>query len=70
MASHTIQTSMGNRRPRKNRGRKLPKVYESVDSILITEPRIEAIRRELQALLSVVDVEVDGQAVVSSSGLI
>ena len=38
----------------------LPKGYETVDSILLTEPRIEAIRRELQALLAVVELESNG----------
>src|SRR5690242_11597609 len=41
----------------------LPKGYETVDSILLTEPRIEAIRRELQALLAVVELESNGQPV-------
>lgn len=39
------------------------KKYESRNSILLTEPRIEAIRREIQALLEVVDLEVDGKPV-------
>lgn len=39
----------------------LPKGYETIDSILLTEPRIEAIRRELQALLAVVELESNGQ---------
>jgi sulfatase maturation enzyme AslB (radical SAM superfamily) len=41
----------------------LPKGYETTDSILLTEPRIEAIRRELQALLAVVELESNGQPV-------
>lgn len=41
----------------------LPKGYETIDSILLTEPRIEAIRRELQALLAVVELESRGQPV-------
>jgi hypothetical protein len=45
------------RRPR------VPRGYESVDSILLTEPRIEAVRRELQALLALVQLEVDGRPV-------
>lgn len=45
------------RRPR------VPRGYESVDSIQLTEPRIEAIRRELQALLALVQLEVDGRPV-------
>jgi hypothetical protein len=36
---------------------------ESVDGILLTEPRIEAIRRELQALIQVVDLEAGGEVV-------
>lgn len=43
--------------------RRIPKGYESVDGIILTEPRIEAIRRELQDLLSVVQLEVDGMPV-------
>jgi MoaA/NifB/PqqE/SkfB family radical SAM enzyme len=50
-------------RARKNNPRPLPRGYESVDSIVITEPRIEAIRRELQALLEVVSLEADGRAI-------
>lgn len=41
----------------------LPRGYETVNSILLTEPRIEAIRRELQALLAVVELESDGKPV-------
>lgn len=46
-----------------NRKRRALKGYESVDSVLMTEPRIEAIRRELQALLRVVQLESGGQPV-------
>ena len=44
-------------------GAKVPKGYETTDSILLTEPRIEAIRRELRALLEVVELESDGKPV-------
>ena len=47
----------------KARPRPVPHGYDSVDGTILTEPRIDAIRRELQALLSVVQLEVDGQAV-------
>jgi len=39
------------------------KGYESVDGTLLTEPRIEAIRRELQALLRCVQLESGGEPV-------
>lgn len=40
-----------------------PRGYESADSVLLTEPRIEAIRRELQALLELVTLESGGRPV-------
>jgi hypothetical protein len=48
-------------RPAENSRQRVPKGYETVDSILLTEPRIEAIRRELQALLAVVQLESGGE---------
>jgi NifB/MoaA-like Fe-S oxidoreductase len=45
------------------RRRPVPRGYETIDSILLTEPRIEAIRRELQALLNVIELEADGHPV-------
>lgn len=42
---------------------RIPRGYETVDSILLTEPRIEALRRELQAILSVVQLESGGAPV-------
>jgi len=39
------------------------KSYETVDSVLLTEPRIEAIRAELQALLKVVQLESGGKPI-------
>lgn len=55
----------GRRRPvrRRRPAPTVPRGYETVSSILITEPRIEAIRRELSALLEVVQLESDGQPV-------
>ena len=54
--SHVPGADAENRKP-------LPAGYQSVDSIVITEPRIESIRRELQALLEVVDLESSGESV-------
>jgi uncharacterized Fe-S cluster-containing radical SAM superfamily protein len=51
------------RKREKSQNRRVPKGYDSVDGILLTEPRIEAIRRELQALLQLVQIEVDGAPV-------
>jgi hypothetical protein len=45
------------------RRRGIPRGYETVDSILLTEPRIEAIRRELQALLRLVELRSGGRPV-------
>lgn len=53
----------GRRPPRKRPPRTVPRGYETVKSILLTEPRIEAIRAELAALLNLVELEVDGQPV-------
>jgi NifB/MoaA-like Fe-S oxidoreductase len=50
-------------RPAAPSRRRVPRGYESVDSILLTEPRIEAIRRELQAILDLVQLEAGGQPV-------
>lgn len=50
-------------RKRHRRERTVPKGYETVKSVLITEPRIEAIRRELAALLEVVQLESGGEPV-------
>ncbi|ONI81296.1 hypothetical protein ALI144C_22510 [Actinosynnema sp. ALI-1.44] len=49
--------------PTPTRRRRVPRGYESVDGIILTEPRIEAIRKELQAILKVAQLECDGQAV-------
>jgi pyruvate-formate lyase-activating enzyme len=43
--------------------RRVPRGYETVDSILLTEPRIEAIRREMQRILQLGRFEVDGEPV-------
>jgi pyruvate-formate lyase-activating enzyme len=48
---------------RRRRPRPVPRGYETVNSILLTEPRIEAIRRQLAALLQVVQLESDGEPV-------
>lgn len=51
--------------PKREKGktRPVPRGYESIDGTILTEPRIDAIRRELQALLRVVQVEVDERPV-------
>lgn len=45
------------------RNRTVPRGYESVDSVLLTEARIDYIRRTLQSLLQTLQIEVDGQPV-------
>lgn len=43
--------------------KRVPRGYETIDSIVLTEPRIAAIQRELQALLEVVQLESDGKPI-------
>ncbi|MEM7475313.1 MAG: radical SAM protein [Planctomycetota bacterium] len=45
------------------RRRTTPRGYESVDAVMLTEARIDMIRRLLQSILEVVDLEVDGEPV-------
>src|SRR2546426_8905642 len=55
------ERSVPNRQP--NAHSVCEKGYETVNSILLTEPRIEAIRRELQSLLQLVELESGGEPV-------
>ncbi len=62
----TLPASKAALKPRFKRRRPerlVPRGYETVRSVLLTEPRIEAIRSELAALLELVQLEVDGNPV-------
>lgn len=46
-----------------HRTKSASKSFETIESILLTEPRIEFIRKELRALLRLVSLELDGKTV-------
>ena len=58
-----VGPSNGNSNKRIYKPTRGQKGYETIESILLTEPRIEAIRRELKALLQVIDLEINGQTI-------
>lgn len=51
------------KRPKIRASKRVPRGYETINSIVLTEPRIEAIRRELQQILKLGQFEKDGKPI-------